>query len=260
LDDEKLGVPGNAGLKDQNMALKWVKNNIKFFGGDQITLFGQSAGATSTHFHCVSDHSVGLFNRVILMSGCGFHDWAISPRRNWAFRLAKNLGYNGDENETEILDFLQNADPEKLTHAQESVLDLQEKKSYILFPFAPVIDGDFLKLNQAESQAAMYRKAWSNDIDVMIGGTSEEGLIQMSFVKDNPLVLKALDLEDLIPLDVKLAERNGDKARDLAVKIKNFYFKNSDHKTDETNYYQVKLKLAEKSVNQLIIKISGGWR
>jgi len=39
-------VTGNMGLKDQNMALNWVKNNIKKFGGnpDDVTLFGQGSG------------------------------------------------------------------------------------------------------------------------------------------------------------------------------------------------------------------------
>jgi para-nitrobenzyl esterase len=67
------GVSGNYGLLDQAAALKWIHNNIEQFGGDpnNITVFGQSAGAGSVQSLCASPISKGLISKAIIMSGGG---------------------------------------------------------------------------------------------------------------------------------------------------------------------------------------------
>ncbi|XP_055595421.1 juvenile hormone esterase-like [Uranotaenia lowii] len=62
--------PGNAGFKDQVMALKWVRDHISSFGGNpnSVTLMGYSAGALNTTLHMISPMSRGLFHKAIVMS------------------------------------------------------------------------------------------------------------------------------------------------------------------------------------------------
>ncbi|KAM7332677.1 hypothetical protein ACRRTK_009385 [Alexandromys fortis] len=64
-------APGNWAFQDQLAALLWVKENIKFFGGnpDSVTLFGGSAGAISISSLILSPLSTGLFHRAIMESG-----------------------------------------------------------------------------------------------------------------------------------------------------------------------------------------------
>ena len=66
-------VSGNYGLLDQVAAVKWIHNNIKQFGGDpnNITVFGQSAGAGSIQSLCASPLSKNLISHAISMSGGG---------------------------------------------------------------------------------------------------------------------------------------------------------------------------------------------
>lgn len=74
---------GNMGLKDQQLALQWVNDNIESFGGDRdrITIFGHSAGSGSAHYHVLAPSSKGLFNRAIMMSGVALNPWAIFEQR-----------------------------------------------------------------------------------------------------------------------------------------------------------------------------------
>ena len=64
-------LAGNMGLLDQVMALKWVQNNVREFGGnpDRVTIMGESAGSWSVFYHMMSPLSKGLFQQVIGQSG-----------------------------------------------------------------------------------------------------------------------------------------------------------------------------------------------
>lgn len=106
---------GNVAMKDQVMALQWIKDNIKNFGGnpDLVTIFGISSGSVCVDLHVLSDLSKGLFHRSIAMSGSIFNSWGFSTpeeAEEQAFALGTLLNNNKTPNSTDdLLQILTNA-------------------------------------------------------------------------------------------------------------------------------------------------------
>lgn len=122
MQDEQL--PGNNGLKDQNIALKWVQQNIASFGGnsDRVTLFGNSAGAASVCFHMLAHQSAGLFHSAIMQSGCALNPWAMSKYpKEMALRFGTNIGCP-TESSVDYLSCLRMKTTEEILNAMESLI------------------------------------------------------------------------------------------------------------------------------------------
>lgn len=96
---------GNNTILDQIMALKWVQENIRAFGGDpdNVTVFGQSGGAAATNVHLCSPLSEGLFHKAILQSGISgidLHTYGhhtLEYAENWGVKVCETLGMTLEE-------------------------------------------------------------------------------------------------------------------------------------------------------------------
>ncbi|NWU65083.1 CEL lipase, partial [Pterocles burchelli] len=139
-------MPGNYGLKDQHMAIAWVKRNIKAFGGDpeNITIFGESAGAVSVSLQMLSPKNKGLFKRAISQSGVALCSWAIQKDPlSWAKKIGQNVGCPTD-NTTALANCLRVSDPKVVTMAYHlELINLPIPLVHTL-ALTPVVDGDFL--------------------------------------------------------------------------------------------------------------------
>nr|AME15817.1 carboxylesterase [Bactrocera dorsalis] len=226
LHDPTVGTPGNAGLKDQLLGLQWVKENIKNFNGDpnNITLFGESAGSASTHFMMLSPLAKGLFHKAILMSGTVLCPWALSPLKALPKRLAQANGYTGDDNDHDVLEYLQQLPAADLL--RHNLLTKEENLDDCLFAFGPVIEPYLTETCIIPKQPiALFADAWGNDIPVIISGTSFEGLLMFARVHMAPFLLHELNenQQHMLPLELK-QKHDIQTQRELAAKLREAHF------------------------------------
>lgn len=163
---DKNGKTGNYGLYDQLTAIRWIKNNIKSFGGnpDNITIMGQSAGAMSVQQLCLSPLTKGLFSKAIMSSGGGVSKLMTTPKPEKFYALGKKMMELAN---AKNLDDLINMDIKYLFSFWQ-----QARKEIEIFgmPVSPVIDGELI----VDSGINILKRNEHHKIPYMIGSTSED--------------------------------------------------------------------------------------
>ena len=165
----------NLGLLDQIAALKWVRENVAAFGGDpdNVTIFGESAGAMSVGTLLSMPRAEGLFRRAIAQSGAAHQVMSAATAQRVGQRLAEKLGVEATREAIAAVpvdrllaaqaelraDLLAHPDPERWGEVAVSMM-----------PWQPVIDGDIIPARPIDRIAA----GDGGDIDVIVGTNTDE--------------------------------------------------------------------------------------
>ncbi|MHA2270208.1 MAG: carboxylesterase/lipase family protein [Promethearchaeota archaeon] len=154
-------VTANVGQLDQILALEWVRDNIELFGGDpnNVTIFGESAGAYAVVTLPAMPAANGLFHRIIAQSCPEIDSTATEKFTRGLMRQLKLK--KGD------IDGLRGIPAEEIIKAQD---EYQKKIPNEGLPFRPMVDGDTLPFDPLK----VFKKGDCKQFELMIGTNLDE--------------------------------------------------------------------------------------
>ena len=213
-------APGNMALWDQALALEWVNDNIKYFGGDpnRITLFGESGGAWATSLHILSPISRNLFHNAIVMSAAAINNMSVcSPEvvlNRWISRV-EEAGCVDEENREQAN---KKFTPKMMECLNKLSVRALVDMAYIKFEHCltpMVIDGTFIVDQPINSlQSGDFKR----NFNLMIGTTEDEG----SFLL--PMLIDPIKYDKQAPKPINYEEA----MTDLAQILTNFFNYNGE--------------------------------
>ena len=235
--------PGNAGLHDQAMVIRWVRSNIEAFGGDPdlITLAGSGSGATSIGFHLISPVTRNLFKRAILGSGSPLYpqvleepSLTIDRSQQLAIRVScANDRVNIYKHPEDVTNCLRKLEANFIAKAADEMM------VGIHPPFGASVGNEFLPFNPYG--AVKVASELGNSKEILMGSVKDEGslLLYMTFPKifssQNPKKVSAHQVVPLIEEAFRFMPNPGPKL------ITHFFMNDlntSDHNQIRDKFYE----------------------
>ena len=168
--EDDNGSTGNYGMLDQLAALQWVQDNIENFGGDpnNVTIFGESAGAHSVGQLMASPLSKGLFHRAIAQSGAGFHQFQ-STHSNYEH----DSGYQSGAKAVTVMNVEGDDAISRLRAMTTEQLQKMAVMPELSATYHPQIDGYVLP----QSTAQIFAEGRQMPVPLIVGSNADEGSV-----------------------------------------------------------------------------------
>ena len=205
-------APGNFGLWDQILAMRWISESISAFGGDpsSVTIFGESAGGFSVGLQSLIPSNKGLFQRVIAESGVSNSYLATVNK------LGKDLSVVAGEalgchlgvppSTSKFIRCMRAQSAQRIVNITQLAKNSMNPIPSIHFfmPIAPVVDGDLFTETPEEILSQKNSNAFNfySTLDIMVGNVNSEGLLALLTISEETQKELRFNLSNGLPYDI----------------------------------------------------------